>query len=250
MILSISEILELTNKIHLKQDQIDFLRRHESLPLKGILKFALDSSIEWLLPPGAPPFKPCEALDQEGQLYQKASKLMIFIKGGGYDDLRQAKRESLFISLLESLTPGDAELMTFVKDKMINFPDITPALVQEAFPGLLGPIPAKPATTIAETPIPTSAASVEDPKKDPRVEPEPIEKKKKKQKKKETLTGRHYGGPESKSGIRGVNWDNRKQKWMAKRCIGKKQHTIGYFDDPRAADMALEIFCKEKGLIR
>ena len=242
MILSISEILELTNKIHLKQDQVDFLRRHESLPLKGILKFALDPSIEWLLPPGAPPFRPCEALDQEGQLYQKASKLMIFIKGGGYDELRPAKRESLFISLLESLTPGDAELMTFVKDKMINFPDITPSLVQEAFPGLLGPIQAKSATTIAEAPTPPSAGSVEVPVKGPRTGPEPIGKKKRIRKKKNEARG--------KSGFKNVNFNKQRQKWVAERVFAGKRYHIGFFDDPRVADLAVEVFCKEKGIIR
>lgn len=260
MVLSISEILELTNKIFKKKEQIDFLRKHDSLPLRGILKFALDPNIEWLLPPGPPPYKPCEALDQEGQLYQQASKLMRFVKGGGYDDLRPAKREALFISLLESLTPGDAELMTFVKDKMINYPDITTGLVQEAFPGLLGPIKTKRATTTAEVSTPLSVASVEassaiqevnDPRP-PNPNPNPIEKKRIRISSAKKVDGRTkgYGGPKSASGIRNVNWNKEKKKWMAKRCIGRKQFMIGYFEDPNDANRAVEVFCQEHGLIR
>jgi Family of unknown function (DUF6433) len=248
VILSISEILELTNKIHKRQDQIDFLRRHDSVPLRGILKFALDPSIVWLLPPGAPPYKPCEALDQEGQLYRKARELLMFIKGGGYDGLRAAKRETLFISFLESITPGDAELMTFVKDKMINFPDVTVGLIQEAFPGLLGPIQDKTATTIAEAPIPHPAASVEAPIVSPKMngplkpEPELIGKKKRIRKKKNEARG--------KSGFKNVNFNKQRQKWVAERMFEGKKYHIGFFDDARVADMAVEIFCKEKGIVR
>jgi hypothetical protein len=44
-------------------------------------------------------------------LYKEARRLRIFIQGGGYDNLEKVKRENLFISLLEDIDNGDAELL-------------------------------------------------------------------------------------------------------------------------------------------
>ncbi len=44
-------------------------------------------------------------------LFREARRLKIFIKGGGYDELNQIKREALFISLLEDIDNDDAELL-------------------------------------------------------------------------------------------------------------------------------------------
>jgi len=90
----------------------------------------------FILPEGAPPYKPCEFLDQEGRLYTEARKLYLFIEGGN-PNLNKVKREMLFIQLIESLDQRDAELLIAIKDKMLPYKNITEKIVRAAFPDLL-----------------------------------------------------------------------------------------------------------------
>ena len=49
--------------------------------------------------------------------------------------MRQVKRESLFIELLESLHPDEAELVCLVKDKTMNKKyRVTHNVIKEAYP--------------------------------------------------------------------------------------------------------------------
>jgi hypothetical protein len=51
--------------------------------------------------------------------------------------MNQIKRESLFMQLLESVNPKDAELFIAAKDKSMKFKGITKKLVMETFPNLI-----------------------------------------------------------------------------------------------------------------
>ena len=62
-------------------------------------------------PTTAPPYKENATSDEGMMLYHEARKLRIFVKGGGYDNLQQAKRESLFIGLLEDVCDEDSEML-------------------------------------------------------------------------------------------------------------------------------------------
>ena len=137
MKLGVAEILEKVSKISRRSDKVNELRKHDNFALRTILQGAFDPRVEWLLPEGVPPFKKNELVDLEGVLYAEARKLYLFVKGGK-DDLKPLRRETLFIELLESLAPADADLLCAVKDKKIPYKGITPQLVREAFPGLLG----------------------------------------------------------------------------------------------------------------
>ena len=57
MKLGIAEIVEQTSKLNSKQDQVNFLRKNDSVPLRIVLKNALDPEIKFALPEGDPPFK-------------------------------------------------------------------------------------------------------------------------------------------------------------------------------------------------
>lgn len=136
MKLGIAEILELASKKETKAEKIEVLRKYDSVTLRTCLQGAFDPNIEWDLPEGDPPYKPCDFLDQQGRLYQETRRLWIFLKGRR-PDIKPAKKEHLFIGLLESLDKDDAKLLLAVKDKKLNYKGITYKLVQEAFPGLL-----------------------------------------------------------------------------------------------------------------
>lgn len=136
MRLSISEILENASKLKTKKEKIDYLRQYDNSALRNVLLYALDPSIKFLLPEGAPPFKKSEYFDGHGILYKEARKLYLFVEGGN-PNLTNIRREQLFINLLESVEPKDAELLLNVKDKKIPYAGINKALIKETFPGLI-----------------------------------------------------------------------------------------------------------------
>lgn len=131
---AISEILESVAKTRKKDEKIRILRENESETLKYILELAFHPNVGWWLPPGTPPYKPSEVLDTEGRLYHEARTLPMYLTGNR-PELGTVKREMLFIGLLESLYPGDAELLIDVKDKKVK--GLTVETINEAFPGLI-----------------------------------------------------------------------------------------------------------------
>lgn len=137
MQLSLSEILSNCSKISTTQGKVQYLQQHDSIPLRTILQWALDPRVEWTLPLGTPPYKPTQAVDQHGRLYQEMRMLQYFVKNGGQPELPALRRETLFVQLLESIDPDDAKLLCSVKDKKIPYKGITPKLINTAFPGLI-----------------------------------------------------------------------------------------------------------------
>ena len=135
MKLSISEILNTANKLTGEQ-QIDYLRQNNSVLMETILRGAFDETIVWALPLGSPPYKPIELVDQQHVLFHECRKMYLFIQGG-HDNLKQQKREKIFIELLETVDPEDAKLLIAVKDKTLPYLNITPSVVNKAFPGIL-----------------------------------------------------------------------------------------------------------------
>ena len=134
---AVSTILKEASEIKDRKKRIYFLQSHHPNQLmKMLLKYVYDPNIEFDLPPGKPPYTPCEALDQENMLYLEQRRLYLFLKGGN-PDLNPLRRETLFVQLLESIEPADAELLVAVKDKKLPYKGITEKLVREAFPSLL-----------------------------------------------------------------------------------------------------------------
>ena len=134
MRLGIAEVLKMVSEQKTKEEKINVFRKNDSSALRTVLKYALDPTIKWALPPGAPPYKPTSYLDQQSMLYQEAKRLYLFVEGGN-PNLTPLKRESLFIGLLESIDPEDAKVLLAAKDKKLK--GITTAIVNEAFPGLI-----------------------------------------------------------------------------------------------------------------
>lgn len=136
MQIGLYEFLFKVSKLKKTQEKVDALKANDSLPLRIILQGAFDPKVEWMLPEGEPPYKPNELVDQEHILIREIEKLRYYIKGF-YDNLNQAKRESMFVELLERVAPEDAKLLCAIKDKKMPFPGITLQHVKEGLPGLI-----------------------------------------------------------------------------------------------------------------
>ena len=133
MKLSIAEIVNKATELKTEKEKIEWLQKNNNTPLRMILKYIYDPNVEFLVPNTAPPWKKNAYVGVEGMLYTEARRLKIFIKGGGYDNLNQVKREQLFISLLEDIDNDDAELLC----KMITkkpLKGLTKAVVKASFP--------------------------------------------------------------------------------------------------------------------
>jgi len=136
MVIGMSEFLQKVAKLKRTQEKVDALRHNDSIQLRIILQGAFDPSVVWLLPPGEPPYKPNELVDQQHVLLKECEKLRYFIKGF-YDNLNQTKRETMFVELLERVDPEDAKLLCAIKDKKMPFNGITLQHVKEGLPGLI-----------------------------------------------------------------------------------------------------------------
>lgn len=136
MRLAISEILKMAAKEKSNGKKAAVLQKYDSVPLRTVLKYAYDPDVEFLLPESEPPYTPSESPEGHGMLYSEARRLRIFVKGGGYDNLNQLRREVLFVELLESVHADDAEIIVaMLVDRKFN--GITLKVVEQAFPDLI-----------------------------------------------------------------------------------------------------------------
>jgi len=136
--LSMSEVLSELPKKKTKADKVAWLRENENIPFRNVLRLIYDESIEFLLPDTAPPWKENQFEDEaKTMLYREARRLKIFIRGGGYDDMKPVKREQLFIKLLEDIDNDDANLLAHNMLSHTKVKGLTLPTLLEAFPDLL-----------------------------------------------------------------------------------------------------------------
>lgn len=135
MQLLMNEVLQKVSNAKTKAQKIKLLRELNSPALRSILIANFDESVISMLPDGDVPYKPNDAPEEteHTKLIQEYRKLYLFFKGGA--NISQARRETLFIQLLEGLHAKEAEVLTLVKDKRIGKRwKITRQCVEEAFP--------------------------------------------------------------------------------------------------------------------
>jgi hypothetical protein len=135
MQLAIFEIFEKTSELKTVDERANFLRSHDSQTMRLIIEGIFNPNIKWLLPAGAPPYKFNDLTGQETQLFSFSRKLYLFVEGGN-PNLKPVRREQLFIEMLESIHPRDAEILLAMKEKKSIYKGITKAVVKKAFPDI------------------------------------------------------------------------------------------------------------------
>jgi hypothetical protein len=141
------EVLDLVSKQRTNAKKVDLLKEYAHDSLKVIFVWNYDESVVSLLPEGDVPYgnvkeqnvysgslsdnlskeaKGGESatgqdLDGRGRstLRRDYANLYHYVKGGN-DSLSKIRREMMFINLLESLHPREAELLCLVKDKRLE----------------------------------------------------------------------------------------------------------------------------------
>jgi len=135
--LGISEVLEQVSEAKKPEEKIELLRKHNSTVLRDVLRLAYDKDKVWLLPEGNPPFTRNELPGQQGNLFAEWRRMYLFFEGGN-PNLTAVKREYLFIQMLESIDPRDADLICSIKDKKMPYKTVTKKLIEMAYPGFFG----------------------------------------------------------------------------------------------------------------
>ena len=135
------EVMEACRKTKNVTQKVQVLQGVEQdlLPhLKDVLQLTYSPRITWLLPPGAPPYRPLEEdLDVEGQFISEIKNFRYFVNVDGKPLEPAAKhdrREVLFIRILEMVAPLDAELLIQMKGREIK--GVSKEVAKQAFPDL------------------------------------------------------------------------------------------------------------------
>ena len=131
-----SEILDKLGKIKSKKDKVSHLKEYNSDSLRMVIKASFDPKIKWSLPEVEVPFRANDAPEgtEHSVLSYEARKLWHYIEGGD-PTLSQNKRETMFVQLLESLHPDEADILVAAKDKVLHqkYKGLSKNVVMEAF---------------------------------------------------------------------------------------------------------------------
>lgn len=135
--LEVYEVFEAITKAKTREEKIEILKQNNHHAVRDIIKGALDPAIEWNLPKGRPPFTENKAESTPSSLLRENQKFTYIVKGGKGEAMLGFKRERLFIGILESIHPQDAELVLKMVEKKMPVKGLTRKIVEEAYPGLL-----------------------------------------------------------------------------------------------------------------
>ena len=141
----VHELLEAVDSERTKAKKISLLKQHGDNAIKSLFIWNFDETVVSMLPTGTVPYQPVDSTQitnlgagvaNRSTIRNKADTFYNFVKGGN-NGLNKVKRETMFIGLLETLHPSEADLLILVKDKQLGTKyNITRELVSEAYPDI------------------------------------------------------------------------------------------------------------------
>tara|TARA_B100001093_G_scaffold396677_1_gene383812 strand:- start:62 stop:571 length:510 start_codon:yes stop_codon:yes gene_type:complete len=154
----ISEILQGLTEVEgkeLHKARVAYLQKHNRFPaLMAVLRINFDEAVVSDLPKGEPPYRKDDAPAgmEYITLHRGFRRLKHFFNGN--TDIVQARREKLFVDLLESLNGEEAKVLLLAKERNLydEYKGLTLKVVQDAFPGLIVKAPEKKAPVKKKAP--------------------------------------------------------------------------------------------------
>ena len=136
---SVAEIFSEASKIKSKKDKMAFLSQYKNRKdMEQLVKGAYHPAIVWLVPAGPLPdnveFSDVPAVDLADDRLNRAWRQFQYLVKGG-PNMKQAKREDIYLNILRSVHVSEAKLLMSVVGKKI--PGISRALCLETFPDWL-----------------------------------------------------------------------------------------------------------------
>ena len=125
------EKLKKIDELKQHKRKIDQLREIEDFTIRSIFQANYTKSIDFKMPPGAPPYTP----NKNGKLLEHEKFNKVIRKMMNFRQ-RQWEREQHFINLLNKVHEDDAPIFVAMKDKTITeiFPSLTRDVMAEAYP--------------------------------------------------------------------------------------------------------------------
>ena len=141
------EIFTQVNNAKDKPKKVAVLRKHDNEGLRNFLMVAFNPDIEWMLPEGDVPYMPNDApegtdhtmLHNEAGTFHNFIKKLVFGTSDqwmvGNTQINDARREMMFIQMLEALSAPEAELVLQAKNRTLNkkYKGLNANTVREAF---------------------------------------------------------------------------------------------------------------------
>jgi len=134
----VHEIFSVVSAERTKAKKIEILQQYNENFIKSVLIWNFDDSIQSVLPEGEVPVQAKEDAGENpsSNIRKEWNKFYNFVKGGN-DAMNRLRKETMFINILESFHPGEAEVLCLVKDKKLQTKfNITKELVSEAYPDI------------------------------------------------------------------------------------------------------------------
>ena len=159
------EILDMVSRTRGNAKKVEVLQRYGCGALKALFIWNFDETVQSALPPGEVPYSGYDEQnvysgtltdkieESARQMYENGSfslgstdsnakttlrsqwKNLYHFVVGGNAGLSQTRREMMFINLLESVHPLEAEILILVKDKELDTKNKVPfEVVEESFP--------------------------------------------------------------------------------------------------------------------
>ena len=129
-----------------KPKKIAVLRKYDTEHLRALLNCAFNPDIEWMLPEGEVPYIENDAPDgtDHSRLSTEGRLLYNFVKKKipnsvdylvGNPQITDARREMMFIQLLEGLSAGEAQVLCLAKENTLHrkYKGLTATCVREAY---------------------------------------------------------------------------------------------------------------------
>ena len=138
---SVAEILSEASKLKAKKDKVDFLSQYKNRrDMEHIIKGAYHPAIVWLVPDGPLPegvqLSDVPAVDlADDRLIRAHRQFQYLVKGG--PDMKQSKREDIYLNILRAVHESEAKLLMSVVGKKLPYKGMTRALMLETFPDWL-----------------------------------------------------------------------------------------------------------------
>lgn len=134
----VHEIFDAVSSERIGSKKIQILQRFNENYIKSVLIWNFDPSVTSVIPEGEVPIQPKEnpEVKPSSSIKKEWSKFYNFVQGGN-DSMNKIRKETMFINILESLHPSEAEILILVKDKKLQSKySITKELVSEAYPDI------------------------------------------------------------------------------------------------------------------
>ena len=133
----VHEVIDAANAKKTIKERIEFLSDPKVAKrdiIRRLVFMSYNKSVEVLLPLVDPPFKPSEQpKGMNTPIDSESRRLSIFVKGLGYDDMNQSKRENIFIQILEAIDPDDGKILMAATQKKFRIKGLTVPQLNKIF---------------------------------------------------------------------------------------------------------------------